>query len=122
MLARQIDGRRFVTVGNPHGRSGAETVFTYAVDGHGAVTGSYAGGEIRAGRLVGRIAGEDRVELLFQCVTSGGDLLAGESRGVVSRGGDGLLRLDFEWSWLSGDEGGGTSSYVEVPTPAGGPG
>ena len=117
MIAREIDGRRFVTTGNPHGRSGAETVFAYRVDETGAITGSYAGGEIHAGQVVGRVTGADGIELLFQCVTTAGVLLSGRSRGVVSRGGDGLLRLDFEWSWLSGDEGGGTSAYVELPPP-----
>ncbi len=117
MLARQIHGKRFVGLENPHGRSGAETVFEYFVDAEDAISGSYAGGQIHLGQLVGKVLAEDRIELLFQAITTGGELLSGRSSGVVWRGGDGLLRLNFEWEWLSGDEGGGTSSYREAASP-----
>lgn len=115
MLAREIHGKRFVTLENPRGRSGAGTIFEYRVDADGAVRGSYAGAEIRAGQLVGRVVGEDRIELRFQCLTAAGELLSGRSLGTVSRRAeDGLLCLAFEWTWLSGEEGGGTSRYVEA--------
>lgn len=114
-LSREIHDCRFVTRGNPHGRSGADTVFEYFVAEPDVITGTYRGGEIRAGQLVGRITGPDAIELRFQCITTAGELLSGLSQGRVSREPTGLLCLDFEWAWLSGDEGGGTSSYVELP-------
>jgi hypothetical protein len=113
MLSRQIHGKRFRTRENAHGLSGAETVFEYFVGEGNSIYGAYAGGEIRTGQLVGRVTGEERIELLFQCVTTAGDLLSGRSSGRVSRDAEGRLCLDFDWAWLSGDEGGGTSSYVE---------
>lgn len=115
MLSREIHNRRFVTRGNPHGRSGADTVFEYAVAEPDVITGTYGGGEIRAGQIVGKITGPDAIELRFQCITAAGELLSGLSQGRVSRDLAGLLCLDFEWVWLSGDQGGGTSSYVELP-------
>jgi hypothetical protein len=111
MLAREIHGKRFRTRENAHGRSGAETVFEYFVAEGDIIHGAYAGGEIRTGQLVGRVTGEDRIEMRFQCVTTSGDLLSGRSSGRVSRDADGRVCLDFDWVWLSGQEGG---SYVEA--------
>jgi len=108
-----IDGKRFVTTGNEHGLSTAETVFAYRTDG-AAITGSYGGGDVADGQIVGRVTGPDTIELLFQCRTKGGGLLAGRSRGRVRLNAQGLTELHFDWVWLAGDSGGGTSSYVEL--------
>ena len=113
MLAISIDGKRFVTAGNPHGVSGADTVFEYHTHGR-RITGTYAGGRVTDGHLVGTITGPDSIELLYHCVTVDGELLAGWSRGRVSRNDRGLVELHFEWGWLTGDRSGGTSSYVEL--------
>ena len=113
MLAIGIDGKRFVTAGNPHGVSGADTVFEYRTDGR-RITGSYVGGRVADGHLVGTVTGPDAIELLYHCATTDGELLAGWSRGRVSRNDRGLVELHFEWGWLTGDRSGGTSRYVEL--------
>ena len=116
MLRARLHDRRFAAVDNEHGVSGADTVFHYRVDG-AVITGTYRGGRVRAGHLVGRATGPDTLELLYHCVTTGGELLAGESRGRVTAGADGRTVLDFEWSWLAGEQGGGRSRYVELSGP-----
>jgi hypothetical protein len=116
VLAVDIDGKRFVTTGNDHGVSGAETVFEYHTGGpdRRRITGSYRGGRIAVGQLVGRVTGADTIELLYQCVTTDGELLAGWSSGRVSRNARGLVELHFVWGWLTGDRSGGESSYIEA--------
>src|SRR3712207_4668251 len=113
MLRVDIHDKRFVTVENAHGVSGADTVFHYRTEG-ALITGTYAGGRIRAGQLVGRVTSPETVELLFQCVTSEGELMAGQSSGRVGRDGAGRATLEFDWSWLTGDRSGGVSRYVEL--------
>ena len=113
MLRVDIHDKRFVTVENPHGVSGADTIFHYRTDGS-LVTGTYAGGRIRAGQIVGRITSPETIELLFQCVTTDGDLMAGQSRGRVGVDAHGRATLEFDWSWLTGDRSGGVSRYVEL--------
>lgn len=113
MLRHSLHDKRFVTTGNEHGVSGADTVFHYRMDG-AVITGQYRGGRVREGHLVGRATAEDRVELLYHCVTVDGELLAGWSRGVVSKDASTRLRLDFEWGWYTG-VGGGESHYIEIP-------
>ncbi|WP_085676029.1 MULTISPECIES: hypothetical protein [unclassified Pseudomonas] len=111
MYAR-LHNRRFTVASNSQGLSGSGTVFRYFVDGE-AITGTYQGGRIRVGNQVGRITGSNTLELLFQCVTTEGQLLAGWSRGEVGLDHSGRTTLRFVWGWLSGAEGGGESSYVE---------
>jgi hypothetical protein len=113
----RLHDRRFVTAGNPHGVSGADTVFHYRMDG-AAITGTYGGGRIRTGHLVGRATGADTVALLYCCLTTDGELLAGWSRGRVGSDPLGSTTLTFEWGWLSGAEGGGESRYVELGAAA----
>ncbi|MGM4919682.1 hypothetical protein [Tardiphaga sp. 813_E8_N1_3] len=112
-LVEQLDGRSFVTTDNAHGLSTAATTFQYASDG-ATVTGSYHGGHISVGQIVGKSTSPDTIELLFQCLTTDGQLLSGQSSGRVARNHDGLLTIDFDWSWLTGDRSGGTSHYIQV--------
>lgn len=111
-LVERLHDRRFIASENPHGVSDRETVFHYRLEA-GVVTGTYAGGRIRTGHLVGRARSNETVELLYHCVTTDGELMAGRSRGRLSLDERDRLRLDFEWRWLTG-EGGGRSRYVEL--------
>ena len=112
MHARLHD-RRFVTTANPEGHADASTVFHYFVHDT-TITGSYTGGKIRSGQVVGRVTGPDTIELLYHCLTQDNELLAGWSRGVVDVDDAGRTILAFEWGWLSGASGGGESHYIEL--------
>ena len=116
-LRERLHGRRFVTLGNPHGVSNADTVFDYRVEGS-VVIAAYAGGRVRVGHVVGQATGLDTIETLYHAITTDGELLAGWSRGRVGVDSAGRTTLDFEWGWLSGAEGGGQSQYVEDAAPA----
>ena len=111
-IYERLNNRQFVVANNSQGLSGTGTVFHYWVEG-GAITSTYQGGRILVGQQVGRATGPDTFELLFQCVTTEGELLAGWSRGTTGVDHAGLTTLDFQWGWLSGVTGGGESSYVE---------
>ncbi|MDQ0651596.1 hypothetical protein [Pseudomonas cedrina] len=113
-IGERLNNRRFAVANNTQGLSGVDTVFHYQVDGD-AITSTYQGGRIRLGTQVGRVTGPDNIELLFQCLTQDGELLAGWSRGIVGVDAGGRTTLSFVWGWLSGASGGGTSRYVELP-------
>jgi len=112
-VAERLHNRRFAVANNAQGLSGAGTVFHYVVDGN-AITSHYQGGRIRIGNQVGRVTGPDTIELLFQCLTTEGEMLAGWSRGTVGLDQAGRTTLHFVWGWLSGATGGGESRYVEL--------
>jgi len=115
-LRERLNDRRFAVAANTQGLSGSGTVFHYRVEGD-AITGTYQGGRICTGQQVGRVTGSNTLELLFQCLRMDGELLAGWSRGTVGVNHAGLTTLAFEWGWLSGATGGGTSSYIEMAAP-----
>ena len=115
-LRERLHDRRFVTVGNPHGVSGAETVFHYRVDG-AVISAAYAGGRVLTGHVIARATGAETIEALYHSLTADGELLSGWSRGRVGVDAAGLTTLAFEWGWLSGADGGGESHYVETVAP-----
>ncbi|MCU1724772.1 hypothetical protein [Pseudomonas sp. 5P_5.1_Bac1] len=112
-LRDRLHNRRFVVAANASGLSGTGTVFHYRVEGDG-ISSTYQGGRIRIGNQVGRCTGPNSIELLFQCLTTEGEMLAGWSRGTVGVDDAGRTTLSFVWGWLSGASGGGESSYVEL--------
>ncbi|MHC8376455.1 hypothetical protein ACYZT3_10485 [Pseudomonas sp. MDT1-16] len=112
-ISERLNNRRFTVADNTHGLSGAGTVFHYQVEGD-TISGTYQGGRIRIGHQIGRVAGPDTIELLFQCLTVDGEILCGWSRGTVGVDHTGRTTLTFVWGWLSGATGGGESSYVEL--------
>ena len=108
-----IHNKRFVSSSENSSATERETVFHYFSDGS-AIYGSYDGGEIKKGSFVGKYKEEDKIELLYHCVTNDGKILGGWSFGVLSESADGLVAIKFEWGWLYGQNGGGTSSYIEL--------
>lgn len=112
-ISERLHDRRFTVANNAQGLSGTGTVFHYRVEGD-AISGTYQGGRIRIGSQVGRVTGPDTLELLYHCLTTEGEMLAGWSRGTVGVDDDGRTTLAFVWGWLSGAAGGGESSYVEL--------
>ncbi|VVN48265.1 hypothetical protein [Pseudomonas fluorescens] len=112
-ISERLNNRRFTVADNAQGLSGTGTVFLYHVEGD-AISGTYQGGRIRMGHQVGRATGPDTIELLYQCLTTDGEMLAGWSRGAVGIDHAGRTTLSFVWGWLSGATGGGESSYVEL--------
>lgn len=112
-ISERLHNRRFTVADNSHGLSGAGTVFHYHVE-EDAISGTYQGGRIRMGNQVGRVTGPDTIELLYHCLTTDGETLAGWSRGTVGVDHAGRTTLTFVWGWLSGATGGGESSYVEL--------
>lgn len=109
----RLHNRQFVVANNVNGLSGTGTVFHYQVEGD-AISSTYQGGRIRLGTQVGRVTGPDTIELLYQCLTEEGELLAGWSRGTLGIDHAGHTTLSFVWGWLSGATGGGESNYVEI--------
>ncbi len=108
-----LDNRKFVTTENKSGLSSNETIFHYFQKGT-TITGTYKGGSIQEGLIIGKQIEDSKIELLYQCLTTDGELKAGESKGIISETTDGKLKLEFDWNWLNGDLTGGKSEYIEI--------
>lgn len=91
-ISERLNNRRFTVADNSHGVSGAGTVFHYHIEGE-SISSTYQGGRIRIGHQVGRVTGPDTIELLFHCLTTEGEILAGWSRGTVGADHEGRTTL-----------------------------
>mgnify|MGYP001794826882 CR=1 FL=1 len=108
-----LNDKKFQTAANAEGVSSSETLFHYYQQGQ-TITGTYSGGKIKEGFLLGKQISEAKIEMLYQCLTTDGQLLAGESKGTLSENEDGLLEIRYTWNWLNGDRSGGQSHYIEI--------
>jgi hypothetical protein len=107
-----IDKKQFITTGNESGLATDATVFCYFEE-DAVVTGTYEGGEIASGQVVGKRLPNNRLALVFQCLTKDGALKSGQSEGFIATNEAGKLTLSFDWNWFNGDQSGGKSFYVE---------
>ncbi len=112
-MGLNLNNKRFVTVNNKEGLSSNETVFQYYQNGK-VITGSYKGGVIVEGLLIGKQIGDNKIQILYQCLTDEGELKAGQSTGLILKNAQDKLELKFEWNWLNGALTGGHSEYIEI--------
>jgi type I pantothenate kinase len=113
MTAPSLDGRRFRDVSAaPAGDVSGATTFDYHEGADGVVWGSYAGGAVRHGRLVGTRSG-DTVAFRYVHLTADGATASGRCSTEVEQLDDGRLRLHETWEWES-RTGSGTSVVEEV--------
>ncbi|WP_428741239.1 hypothetical protein [Tenacibaculum sp.] len=108
-----LDNKKFVATENKSGLSSNETIFHYFQNGT-TITGKYKGGAIQEGFIIGKQTQDSEIKLLYQCLTTEGELKAGESTGIISKTPNGKLKLSFDWNWLNGDLSGGKSEYLEI--------
>ena len=106
---RQFRGRTNVT----HGEVSAATCFSYYQAGD-RLWGEYAGGDVRAGQLLGKVNPDGSLEFLYQHQNSAGELMAGHCRSTPTIEPDGRLVLHERWQWLTGDRSAGESVVEEI--------
>jgi len=95
------------------GEVGGETLFHYYQEGD-RLTGTYSGGTVVQGHLIGNVLPDGRLEFLYHHVNTSGELMAGKCNSVPSEDAHGKLVLQEEWQWLTGDRSSGQSEVEEI--------
>jgi hypothetical protein len=115
-LRVDYDGRQFSPVGLPagdqYGRRADVPVGLYHQDGD-LVWAEFAGGGVRAGRLVGRCRPDGVIEATYCLVGAGGETVAGAVVSTPTVLDDGRLRLSERWRRLDGST--GISHIEQIP-------
>lgn len=75
---------------------------------------AYAGGGVRWGTLVARVAADGALDMRYSHVNEAGELMTGRCRSVPETLPDGRLRLHETWQWTCGDESSGASIVEEI--------
>ena len=93
------------------GKVNTNTIFKYSQVGD-VVTADYHGGTIVYGKIIAKLV-EDKLEMLYQCLTIDGELKAGKAIAQINFSENGKMKLSLEWEWLGENERSGTSEYIE---------
>ena len=107
-----FNNKTFYAVQNSeNGTVNSDTVFKYKQDGN-LVTADYHGGAIHYGKIIAHLRG-DKLHMLYQCLTTEGELKAGKAIASISIINE-KLNLKLDWEWLDADNKKGKSEYIEV--------
>src|SRR5262245_18129384 len=110
----KLTGLAFRAVTNSkNGSLNAETVMRFTSDDP-VIVGSYSGGTIVTGHVLGKRLDESEIEMLYQGATTAGQVQAGKARAQFRPNADGRMSMYLEWQWLTGDRSSGQSEWVLV--------
>ena len=108
-----FNNKKFVLVENSeNGEVNLDTIFEYKQDGN-MVTATYKGGTVKYGKIIGHLK-EDKIEMLYQCLTTNNQLKAGKAIAKISLTTSNKIKLILDWEWLTDDHGFGKSEYIEL--------
>lgn len=106
------DDRLFRTVSTEgDGDVGGDTLFRYQQRGE-TLIGTYSGGEVDYGSIVGRVRADGSLRFLYQHITKSGLLRSGTCNSTPEVLESGKLRLHERWQWTSGLGAGGRGQSV----------
>ncbi|MEO9569685.1 MAG: hypothetical protein ABJH82_04525 [Polaribacter sp.] len=94
-----------------YGKVNTDTVFKYQQKDN-IVTADYSGGTIKYGKIITTLD-NDKLQALYQCVTSENELKAGKSIAKISLTKENKILLKLNWQWLNGNKEKGVSEYLE---------
>lgn len=107
-----LSGMTFRAIANPeNGSLNSETEMRFTSD-DGIVIGSYGGGTIAAGHVLGKHVGESELEMLYQGATTSGEIAAGKAHARFALDEEDRMRMYLDWQWLTGDQSEGRSEWI----------
>lgn len=95
------------------GEVGSDTIFEYFVK-DGILKGSYSGGQISIGQLLGKVQSNSCLEFVYHHINNQGEIKTGRCHSRPEILEDGRIRLHESWEWLKGEQGQGTSIIDEI--------
>lgn len=113
MTRIDLNKRAFIPTENAsNGIVDAQTIFTFTQSGKTFHAG-YKGGDITNGYIIGKFTSQHTANLLYQCLTTSGELKAGKAIATFTQTNN-CVSIDMKWQWLNGDGSAGTSHYIEM--------
>ncbi len=91
----------------------SETIFKYE-QRRDLLTGTYSGGLISFGHLIGLVDEGGRIDMRYHHLTVDGELKTGTCRSIPEFLDNGKIRLHESWQWTSGTRDKGTSILEEL--------
>lgn len=108
-----FNNKKFVLIENSEtGEVNSDTVFEYSQKDN-LVTADYHGGTVTYGKIIANLK-DNKLEMLYQCLTNENQLKAGKATANISFTQDKKIKLQLDWKWINGDCSSGKSEYIEV--------
>ncbi|AXI11097.1 n-acetylglutamate synthase [Oceanobacillus zhaokaii] len=108
------NGRRFVSIENTeNGEVSSKTIFDYIQEGK-IISGTYSGGEIVKGILVGVIMEDSCLEFRYNHVNNKNEIRGRQCISTPEILPDGRVRLYENWKWLDSEATEGNSIIEEI--------
>ena len=108
-----FNNKKFVLVQNSeNGQVSLDTIFEYQQDNN-LVTADYYGGTIKYGKIIADLQ-DDKLNMLYQCMTTDNELKAGKAVAQISLTEEGKMKLTLHWEWLTHSNSKGKSEYIEI--------
>ncbi len=109
-----LEGKTFRAVSNSeNGSINGDTEIRFSADG-AFVVGSYSGGTVVTGHVLGKRLSDDEMDLLYQGGTLEGAIQAGKAHAVFKVDQQGHMYMYLDWQWLTGDKSKGRSAWKLV--------
>lgn len=106
--------KRFRPIQNSNNaETSEETIFHYQQEGD-LLHCSYQGGQIKKGHLLGKVAEDGAIEMVYHQINLEGELRTGICQSIPEIQANGKIRLHENWQWTSGDRSSGTSILEEI--------
>ncbi|MBD8490528.1 n-acetylglutamate synthase [Echinicola sp. CAU 1574] len=108
------NNKRFRSISNSgNGEVSSETFFEYKQEGT-ILTGTYSGGEIIKGQLLGKVNDQGVIAMNYHHLNTKGQLMSGCCKSVPEFLENGKIKLLESWQWTSGDGSVGQSVIEEI--------
>jgi hypothetical protein len=108
-----LSNRHFELVENSDGHASAKTIMKFSEQIE-PFLGTYAGPNIIYGQVIVKTSSTGSTEMLYQSLTSDGELVAGRAQVSLHEEDDQPAEMKLHWQWLTGSLASGTSIWREM--------
>ena len=108
-----LSNRQFELVENSAGHASAKTIMKFSEQAE-PFLGTYIGPNTIHGQIIVRISPTGQTEMLYQSLTTDGELVAGRAQVSLREVGDQPTEMQLNWQWLTGSLASGISIWREI--------
>ncbi len=108
-----LSNRQFELVENSDGHASAKTIMKFSEQA-APFLGTYTGPNTIHGQVIVRISPTGQTEMLYQSLTTDGELVAGRAQVSFREEDDQVTEMQLNWQWLTGSLTSGISIWREI--------
>lgn len=108
-----LSNKSFELIENSSGHASAKTIMRFSNQAEPYLA-AYSGPNTVHGQVIVRTSKAGVLEMLYQSLTTDGELVAGRAEVTLHENGHGQLMMQLNWQWLTGSLNSGISIWQEI--------